>query len=450
MEKFAAEHFFGSLLLLGLFLFLGHVIKALFFRNLIVPPSLIGGTLAFLLGPELLGGLLVKSTPDGWGWNQSEVPAAVADIWRQMPGYWITVVFAGLFLGTKIPSPRQILDESLPNLAFGYSLAFGQYLVGVFVAVAVLQPLLDTNVLAGALIAIGFQGGHGTVAGLSETFSELGFEDGTDLGLGVATLGLISAIAFGTLMSNLGRNKNGNQPDETNPDQSETTPDNQAEEPSFGLQFGILAFTITVAWIGLKGLVAVESLLLPEDGFRIFKYVPLFPVAMMVGLVVQLVAERGKFAHHISQKHMAAISGLALDLLIVAALGSLSLQTLGANIGTVLILASVGVAYNVIIYFTVARKLFGKSWRIRGLGELGQSMGTTAIGLILIKRGGSNSADYEKPFSYKQPFYEPIVGGGLVTALALPLLSNWGPWIFMGVVSVVMVGLGITYRSLKP
>jgi ESS family glutamate:Na+ symporter len=71
-----------------------------------------------------------------------------------------------------------VWKQSLPNLLYGYILAIGQYLIGLLLAVLLIKPLFDANVLSGALIAIGFQGGHGTVAGLQSTFANLGFEDG--------------------------------------------------------------------------------------------------------------------------------------------------------------------------------------------------------------------------------------------------------------------------------
>ncbi len=57
-------------------------------------------------------------------------------------------------------------------------------------------------------------------------------------------------------------------------------------------------------------------------------------------------------------------------------------------------------------------------------------MGTTAIGLLLIKRTGPNS--WVRSFSYKQPAYEPLVGGGLITGLAAPLASGLGVAVSIG------------------
>jgi glutamate:Na+ symporter, ESS family len=51
------------------------------------------------------------------------------------------------------------------------------------------------NPIAGALIEIGFEGGHGTAAGLAGTFETFGFAEGADLALGLATVGLVAGCS---------------------------------------------------------------------------------------------------------------------------------------------------------------------------------------------------------------------------------------------------------------
>ena len=104
-----------------------------------------------------------------------------------MTKHLITVVFSYLFLGRKIPTTKEIIRNSLPNLTFGYTLALGKYLVGLLAAVWILEPFFDIDPLSGAVIAIGFKDGHGTVAGLQSSFQEFGYSEGVDSGLGMAT-----------------------------------------------------------------------------------------------------------------------------------------------------------------------------------------------------------------------------------------------------------------------
>ncbi len=433
MDNITVGNYFSSLLIISVLLFISYLIKNLLFKSLILPSSLLAGVLALLVGPEAFGdsisniSFLEGSVPEGFISNINII------IWKHLPEYLITIVFACLFLGRKIPSSKEIFQNSLPNLGYGYTLALGQYIVGLLTAVLILKPIYDIDVLSGALIAIGFQGGHGTVAGLQPTFSELGFTEGSDLGLGIATIGIITAIVFGTLMSNLPFKKDDDDM-QMSGDENNTI---ELKKTSFTLQVSMVGLSIVLGWLFLKGMGILEDLLLSESQFRIIKYIPLFPVAMLAGLVVQKLAVKWKIDRHVSRHHIRFISNLSLDILIVAALGSLSLSAIANNIYPLLILAGTGIAYVLLVYFFLSKVFFGKYWRIKGLGELGQSMGTTAIGLILLKKTRARSDKMLAAFSYKQPFYEPIVGGGLVTGLALPLIAQFGPWLFLTGIAII-------------
>lgn len=273
--------FFKSLLLLALFLTLGNLIKYSCLKGLIVPSSLIAGVLALVLGPQLLGQHIDFSMQGTNLW----IDEAVVDIWKELPGYLIVVVFAGLFLGKEIPTIKQSLNQSLPNLSFGYSIAIGQYVVGMITALLVLAPLFDTDAVAGALIAVGFQGGHGTVSGLQSTFESIDFAKGMDLGLGIATIGLISAIILGTIMSN--RTEGGNQELEISHDERV-----KVKDSPFTLHFAILGSVIILAWLTLSGLQVAEQNIFVDSSVKILEYMPLFPVAMMVGLAVQIILNK--------------------------------------------------------------------------------------------------------------------------------------------------------------
>jgi Na+/glutamate symporter len=126
-------HITGALLLAVVFMALGIFIKRMWLKNTIVPPSLIAGAIALAVGPQGFGQLL-----GGADWQPNWLPAGVIPetiiaVWSELPGPLITVVFASLFIGRKIPSVKEIWSESAPNLAYGYSLAFGQYTAGLFI-----------------------------------------------------------------------------------------------------------------------------------------------------------------------------------------------------------------------------------------------------------------------------------------------------------------------------
>ena len=159
-------------------------------RALGIPEALIAGLIGLLIGP--------------FGpWRV--FPEQVYDIWSQTPGVLISLVFATLFLGQRLPSPRVIWNRAASQTAFGMVLGFGQYLVGGLLVLLVLQPLFGTSPLMAALIEVGFEGGHGTAAGLGPTFRELGLPAGETLGLAMATVGVLTAVLLGSTLVVIGR-----------------------------------------------------------------------------------------------------------------------------------------------------------------------------------------------------------------------------------------------------
>jgi len=443
MDQFTLPRFFSALLVMTIFLLLAYVLKQLLFKKFILPVSLVAGLLALLAGPELLGSgisqlpFLHGKIPDGL------LAAPMLAIWKGMPAYLITVVFACLFLGQKIPSTRNIIRYSLPNLTFGYTLALGQYLIGLLLVVLLLNPVFKLNIMAGALVAIGFQGGHGTVAGLQSSFHELGFSEGMDLGLGMATIGIVSAVILGSLLSNI----SGKSIEDEESKRRSTRRDEKKPHAPFSLQLAVVGLSIGMAWLFLEGLKAVEQALLNGGDQRgMIRHIPLFPVAMLGGLSVQRIAELLAWDKWIDPQKIQFISKMSLDLLVVAALGSLSFHMLANHWLSISILALAGIAYNLGVYFVAGPRLMGNNWKHRALGELGQSMGTTAIGLILLQRNGGSSGSWVRAFSYKQPFYEPVVGGGLITGMALPLIAQFGPWIFMAGAALLLSIIWILTR----
>ncbi|MEQ9131076.1 MAG: sodium:glutamate symporter, partial [Salinisphaeraceae bacterium] len=140
-------------------------------QNLFLPASILGGAIGLALGPDILGGIVGVIFGSDHTLADGLIPADVLEVWSSLPGLMINVVFATLLLGVPLPRWRRVWHLAGPQLAFGLSLASGQYILGILLAVAVLVPVFGLPVMAGALIEIGFEGGHGTAAGLQPVFA---------------------------------------------------------------------------------------------------------------------------------------------------------------------------------------------------------------------------------------------------------------------------------------
>ena len=119
-----------------------------------------------------------------------------ASLLRNVPG--VSLYGAGGV--SSLPSIRGLWEASSGHVMLGYGLSFGQYAFGSLLAITVLVPILGMAPESAALLEVAFTGGHGTAAGLSGTFEELGVGYMTDLALGLATVGLVAGIIVGSLL----------------------------------------------------------------------------------------------------------------------------------------------------------------------------------------------------------------------------------------------------------
>ncbi len=434
------EPFVGLCLLLGV----GHLLrmKIRLLQKLYLPSCVIAG----------LVGLAILQISRSAG---APVPPVWTAGWGRLPGFLINIVFACLFLGVKLPNFRTIRRHAGPQLAYGQVVAWGQYVVGIglfLVAIQYVWPDLPT--MFGGILPVGFEGGHGTAAGLTGTFADLNWEAGKDFALVSATAGISSAIIVGMVLVNWAARKGythrrrapedipeddsiGVIPVDRRPEAGKLTVKSDAIE-SFTLHVVIVALAIFVGYLLKEGLWQIEGLVnhgQADDArkasaiYIMVKSFPLFPLCMIGGLIVQLLED--KFDRHnlVDLGLTRRIQNTALDFLVVAAIATIRIETLQNGLVPLLILVGAGIAWNVFCVVVLARRMLPDAWFERSIAEMGQSMGVTATGLLLLR---VVDPDYESPaadaFAYKQILHEPFMGGGLWTSTAIPLLALWGGW----------------------
>ncbi|AWH96887.1 sodium/glutamate symporter [Dietzia psychralcaliphila] len=450
-----------ALLILGLALLIGKIIRVRvgIVQSLFLPSSIVAGALLLLLGPEVLGRIAGP-----WGEN-GVFTEPIVEVWSTLPGLLISVIFATMFLGQELPTPKRAIKLVGPQLSLGVSLASGQYVVGLLLAALILVPILAASPMTGALIEIGFEGGHGTAAGMRPVFEELGFTEGADLAVGLATVGIVGGVIIGIALINWAvrtgkteivtgsakmsiEEQKGLFREDEYYSAGKMTSRPASVEP-LSLHVALVAVAILIGLGILEGLRWIEqatyaSVMLDEKTpLEIFAFVPLFPLALLGGVILQVIATKAGVAHVIDPQIMLRIQGWALDFLIVAAIGTLSLQAIGENIGAFAILAVAGIVFNVGLFLFLAPRIIGRYWFERGIGDFGQSMGVTATGLILMRvvDPEAKSPAFEA-FGYKQLVFEPFFGGGLITAMAVPIIFLTGVWpLFFVMLAVFLVAV---------
>lgn len=456
---FTLLNVFFAFVMVGILILVARFIKyhVKIFETLYLPESIIAGFIALLLGPGVLGAtaLALGVETDSY-WAGGIFPETMRAVWSQSPGVFINIVFAALFLGETIPNPKDIWRKTAPQVAFGQTLAWGQYVLGILVTMLILIPVFQVNPIAGALIEIGFEGGHGTAAGMAATLEQLDFPQGGDLALGLATVGIVSGILFGTALAHWGRQKGyissspttvsegDAQFQETAPTENRATIQRRATlmrnlliDP-LSLNFGFTGLAVVIGWLILQLLAGIEAVTWGRNGLELIGAIPLFPMALIGGIIIQVVMKNLDLDSLIIRRLQERIAGAALDILVVTALATIDLAVLGANLGIFLTLSIVGIVWNVLAFIYLAPRILPIYWFERGIGDMGQSMGVTATGILLIRMVDSeNRTGAFESFAYKQLFFEPIVGGGLFTAAAPALITQFG------LVSILLLTSGL-------
>jgi len=320
------------------------------------------------------------------------------------------------------------------------------------------------------ILPVGFEGGHGTAAGMGPVFAERGWPEGQDLAMTSATCGIMSAIVVGMILINWAvrkgyavRHKELSQqieddsiaviPVDQRPIAGRLTVNSDIIE-AFSLHLVAVGLACGIGMLIKEALVLLESQSVYLSGNHLLSSFPLFPLCMIGGLVIQFLDEKYDKQKLIDLGLIRRIQNCSLDFLVIAAIAMISIDVVKTAWLPLLILVAAGIAWNVFCVMVLARRILPDAWFERAIAEMGQSMGVTATGLLLLR---VVDPDYDTPaadaFACKQIVHEPFMGGGLWTSAAIPLIAIYGPSrvLFIALAAVaVWLTVGWIMRTKKP
>lgn len=424
-------------------------------RALFIPTAVIGGFLVLGLGPEGVGRLT-----GGDGVFSTETFA----VWKVLPGLLINVMCASLLLGERLPPLKSIWTISGSHAIMAGIMSAGQFAIGGILVLLLLEPLFGFSSKGGALVEMAFAGGHGTLAGLTPVLVEYGAGELLEVGLGLATIGMVTGIVVGTMLVNYAINspsipvarQNPTSPDEDlDIDHHLPSPD---DEPMSEWK-GMTQVTAAAVFLGVSIAVGVALLEIFRWTFHLvgssfFDKFPLFPFTIVGGVIVQLAAVRFDFEWAVNRRSVEGFGGIAVDGIVICAIGTLSLTALGSNIGPLIILAAASVAWSVFMAMVIGRRVFPRNWFEHSIPEFGESQGNVATGFVMVDMvDPARQTDVVRAYSYRQLITRPLIGGGFITALAVPLIDAWGLPVFTLVTATAAVALtvwGIWRAAARP
>ena len=434
---------------LGLILALGRRIgTALQLRLWGIPEALVAGLLGLLLAPS--GPLPL-------------LPQPVMQLWADLPLVLLTLVFGSLLLGKPLPQLKALWRPVTGQVSLALMLAFGQYVVGGLAVLLVLQPWLGVSPIMACLIEVAYEGGHGSAAAMGPSYAALGFPGGQDLGLAMATVGLLSSTLVGGLVVVLGRRRGWllscaeGQAAEPEPQASAASPSAPTTPNS-----GAAAWAVNLALVGVAVAIGVVLLQLlraataPLGGTLavVVEALPVFPLAIIGSLLTRWWLERSGHSHWTSAAIQSQVGTLSADLLITAATAGLNLKLLQADWLPLTVLALAGLAWNLAVVLLLGPRLLPADWFERAVIEFGQATGVAASGLLLLRMADPDDRSDALPaFSIKQLLLQPFVAGGVVTVVAPLAVASWGLPAWSGFCLAVVLlagGGGLLLARLQP
>ena len=406
----------AGLLIIGFLLIFGRRLKfAIQLERFGLPIAVICGIFGILIGPYGIFNFLTKET---------------TTIWEESLTPLLSIVFATLMLGRSIPDLKGLIKPIGNQFLLALALGFGQFFVGGLVVKYLLPDSLNVNPLMGCLIEVGFEGGHGAAAIIGNSFNKLGFPEGLDLGLAMATMGLLSSSLIGSLFILLGKIFK-----ITNQTEFVENKNNKDFKFNFNILDDLRILLVNVGFAGLAvliGILLIKTIRLSSTFFgdfskEVINSLPVFPLILIGSLLIRYVLEKTEKTAFISQILQREMGILSTDLLIFSAMASLNLSTVMNNLTIILLLTIFGLLWNILCIAFFAYFVFDDFWFEKGLVEFGNSTGVVASGLLLLRLADPNNLSKTLPiFTSKQLFAQLLLSGGFFTVLSPFLLSKIG------------------------
>ena len=408
--------YLSFLLLLGVFLRK----KVKFLQNIYIPASLLGGFCGLILGPQILGSVCLVSYP-------------ITPTISKWSGALVNVVLGVSFFGTK-PN-KKFGKTALAAVTVGGIAHQMQVCVGLGLTLLLMGSYTDLPLAFGLTPVYGFHGGHGTANAAGAALEGAGWADGVSVANTMATAGLLSGIIIGMIIINIGVRRGYaklvSKPADVPQDVKEgIVPAEKRTAIGYGVSYtdAIDPLALQLSFIGV--------ILIMAKGFSdtliafhpVMKNVPMFACAMIAGAFLSFVMKKLGLSQYIDRPTINRIAGVALDLLVCAAIATLSLKVFALYMVPLLTVIIAEIVANLLVNFYFGWKIFDEDWFERTLCSYGLESGVLATGLMLLRvvdpqfetsgqESGSASAALCYPWSLPYIMFMPALAMAGQTAL---------------------------------
>lgn len=417
-------------LLIGLVL--RQVIKPL--QKLFLPAGLVGGALALILGPQVLGLIEIPST------------------WSGMATPMINIVLTSTIFGTVVNKSKIKTYAGAINLiVLTY---FAQMIVGTLTGIGLSKVWTNLPYSWGVMTVFTYWGGHGAATTAGTLFESMGAEGMLSLGIILATLGLIIAMLAGMTVVNFGvrRGWASNMSKDSLAANAAGGPIPKDKQRSLGratvpsdainglaLQ---LCFVLLSMWLGK--LLFTGLALVPIPAFAsVMTKIPSLLHGIVGAIIVWSIMSKTGMDGYADKDAIDNISGVALEICICSATATLNLQLFASFLAPILIHMVVIITLMTILCVFLLRRWMKKDWFELCLMAYGQGHGSTPSGLALARcvDPDHKSVSWES-FGVALGVFTPITSTLAAILPVIAMQSQWIPVAIGGIITVICLFFG--------
>lgn len=397
-------------------------------QRFFIPPSLLAGFFALILGPEVLGWLPLSSNMGTYA------------------GILIALVFSCIPFTSG--SDGRSRGESRVGRMWAYSQAgmLLQWALGGGLGIWLLCRFWPLDESFGLSMPAGFCGGHGTAAAIGESFANYGVEQMQSLAMTAATVGIIASVVMGMWLISWGA-ANGKTSflcafDSLAPElKTGILPKDKRQSmgmasfsaislDSMSFNFAIIAMTALGGYGLAKGIAHFFPALM----------LPVFSCAFIVGLLLKWIFGKFTIDEHLSKPIIGHFSGAFTDYLVAFGVASIKLEIVGRFIVPLSILLAVGLLLTLLYVFWVGSRIHRSYPFEKSIFTWGWFTGTMAMGIALLRitdpDGKSGCLD---DYAYAYLYIAPVE---IALVSLSPLVFHYGyGWLFVAICAAL--GLGI-------
>jgi glutamate:Na+ symporter, ESS family len=112
------------------------------------------------------------------------------------------------------------------------------------------------------------------------------------------------------------------------------------------------------------------------------------------------------------------------------------------------ILAVASVAWSVFVTMVIGPRVFPENWFEHSLAEFGESQGNVATGFVMVDMvDPARQTDVVSGYSDRQLVTRPMVGGGFLSAMSVPLIASIGLTAFT--VGALTISIAMTLWGIR-